>query len=185
MEKLSLNGERKQAEAPAGGHDATALAAVCWAAGALLAQAPAPVSRLRVRFGSAAVDLEWPPAPAGSPPPPPPEAASPSATAAPAVDGDTGQVYVRAPMVGTFYHAPSPEAPAFVQVGDVVEPGQQVGIVEAMKLMNAVEAEQPGRVTEVLVDNGAGVEFDQPLVTIAPLATGDRADEEQQCSPPY
>jgi acetyl-CoA carboxylase biotin carboxyl carrier protein len=147
-----------------GDGDATVLAAVCWAAGALLERAPAPVSSLRVRCGPVTVDMRWPsppspPAGTGGAPPAPPVAAPEE----PAV------AYVRAPMVGTFYHAPTPDTPPFVKVGDVVEAGQQVGIVEAMKLMNAVEAERSGRVVDVLVGNAAAVEFDQRLIAVAPL----------------
>ena len=71
-------------------------------------------------------------------------------------------------MVGTFYRAPEPGAAPFVTVGDLVRPGQVVGIVEAMKLMNEVTAERAGRVTEVLVDDGRPVEYDQPLVALDP-----------------
>jgi acetyl-CoA carboxylase biotin carboxyl carrier protein len=186
VEQPSLNGDRKPPRDPAGG-DTTTLAAVCWAAGTLLAQAPGPVTRLRVRSGEVSVDMRWT-APAGVAAPPP--APAPAASAAPA-DGEAGHpegaelAYVRAPMVGTFYHAPSPDAPPFVKVGDVVEAGQQIGIVEAMKLMNAVEAEQPGRVIEIVVGNAAAVEFDQPLVAVAPLGTDGQPVEEQPCSPPY
>lgn len=75
---------------------------------------------------------------------------------------------VEAPMVGTFYRASSPTAAPYVQVGDVVKPGQTLGIIEAMKLMNEIEATVGGRVVEILVENGQGVEFGQPLVLIDP-----------------
>src|SRR5262249_6626691 len=81
----------------------------------------------------------------------------------PHVDGDH---YVKAPMVGTFYHAAEPGAQPFVAVGDLVQPGQQVGILESMKLMNPIEADCAGKVAEVLVPNGASVEYDQPLLRI-------------------
>ena len=77
-------------------------------------------------------------------------------------------VAVRSPLVGTYYAAPSPDAPPFVSVGDVVEHGQTVAIVEAMKMMNPVVAEQAGVVVEILVTNGAPVEFDQPLIAVVP-----------------
>ena len=67
------------------------------------------------------------------------------------------------PMVGTFYRAPSPGADPFVQVGDKVKKGQVVCIIEAMKLLNEVEAEQEGTIREICVDNGQPVEFGQPL----------------------
>ena len=76
---------------------------------------------------------------------------------------------IRAPMVGVFYRAPEPGAKPFVSEGDLVEPGQQVGIVEAMKLMVPIEADQHGRIVEILVANGESVEYDQPLFTVAPL----------------
>lgn len=76
---------------------------------------------------------------------------------------------VRAPMVGTFYRAPAPEEPPFVDVGDRVQVGQTLCILEAMKLMNEIEAEVSGEVVEVLVDNGTPVEFDQPLIRLKPL----------------
>lgn len=74
-----------------------------------------------------------------------------------------GQWLITAPMVGTFYRAPAPEAPPFVEVGQVVEAGQTVCIIEAMKLMNEIECDKRGRVTKVLVDNAQPVEYGQPL----------------------
>lgn len=73
---------------------------------------------------------------------------------------------VKAPLVGTFYAAPSEGADPFVSVGDVVKKGQVIGIVEAMKLMNEVESEFDGTVEAVLVENGEMVEYGQPLVVI-------------------
>ncbi len=70
---------------------------------------------------------------------------------------------IRSPMVGVFYSAPSPDKPAFVSVGDKVEKGQVVCIIEAMKIMNEITADKSGTVCEILVDNGDVVEFDQPL----------------------
>lgn len=74
---------------------------------------------------------------------------------------------VRSPMVGTFYRAPSPTSEAFVEVGQQVKAGDVVCIVEAMKMMNQIEADKSGTVAEILVDNGQPVEFDQPLITIS------------------
>lgn len=76
---------------------------------------------------------------------------------------------IQSPMVGTFYRAPSPEAPPFVEVGQVVETGQVVCIVEAMKLMNEIKSEVRGKVVEVPVDNGQPVEFGQALFVIEPV----------------
>jgi len=79
-------------------------------------------------------------------------------------------VKVEAPMVGTFYRASSPEAAPYVQEGDVVKDGQVLCIIEAMKLMNEIEAKVAGRIARVLVDNGQPVEFGQALFLIDPKA---------------
>jgi len=88
--------------------------------------------------------------------------------AAPIVEepAETGFV-VRSPMVGTFYRAPNPESPNFVNVGDIVKVGQTLCIIEAMKLLNEIESEKDGVIKQILCDNGQGVEFDQPLFIIA------------------
>ena len=69
-------------------------------------------------------------------------------------------------MVGTFYSSPSPNAPSFVEVGQTVKVGQTLCIIEAMKMLNQIEAPRSGTVTEVLVDNEESVEFDQPMFVI-------------------
>jgi acetyl-CoA carboxylase biotin carboxyl carrier protein len=74
---------------------------------------------------------------------------------------------INSPMVGTFYRSPSPEAQSFVQVGQEVRVGDVLCIVEAMKMMNQIEADRSGTISEVLVENGAPVEFDQPLFSIS------------------
>lgn len=74
---------------------------------------------------------------------------------------------VNSPMVGTYYSAPSPTAPEFIEVGQSVKAGDVICIVEAMKMMNQIEADKSGIVAEVLVENGQPVEFDQPLVVIS------------------
>jgi acetyl-CoA carboxylase biotin carboxyl carrier protein len=76
------------------------------------------------------------------------------------------QVYITAPMVGTFYKAASPEVEPYVQVGDMVDTGQVVCIIEAMKLMNEIESEYHGKIVEVLVSNAQPVEFGQPLYIV-------------------
>ncbi len=76
---------------------------------------------------------------------------------------------VEAPMVGTFYRAPKPDAPPFVNEGDAIKEGQVLCIVEAMKLMNEIEASVAGRIVKVLVENGQPVEFGQPLFLMDPL----------------
>lgn len=98
-------------------------------------------------------------------PAPAPVAAAPAADAAPAAPKLNGNV-VRSPMVGTFYRASSPEAKAFVEVGQTVKKGDILCIVEAMKMMNHIEAEIGGTIESILVENGQPVEYDQPLFTI-------------------
>lgn len=75
---------------------------------------------------------------------------------------------IKAPMVGTFYKAPSPDAPPFVEVGDTIDVGDVVCIIEAMKLMNEIKSEIKGKVKEILVENGEPIEFGQPLFLIEP-----------------
>ena len=76
---------------------------------------------------------------------------------------------IKAPMVGTFYRAPSPDAPPYVEVGQMVEPGQVICVIEAMKLMNEIKSEIKGKVLEVLVDNSEPVEFGQSMFLIEPM----------------
>jgi len=83
-----------------------------------------------------------------------------------AVELGENQTLLRSPMVGTFYRAPAPDSPAFVQEGDMVQKGQALCIVEAMKMMNEIESEVAGRVVRILVENGQPVEYDQPLMVI-------------------
>ena len=76
---------------------------------------------------------------------------------------------IRAPMVGTFYRAPAPEAPPYVEVGHTVEIGQVICIIEAMKLMNEIKSEIKGKILEILADNAEPVEFGQPMFLIEPI----------------
>jgi len=76
---------------------------------------------------------------------------------------------IKSPMVGTFYRAPSPEAPPYVEVNQPLETGQVICIIEAMKLMNEIKSEIKGRVVQILVDNAEPVEFGQPLFLIEPV----------------
>ena len=92
-----------------------------------------------------------------------PVAAAPAPAAAPAADLGNAQ---KSPMVGTFYRAPSPASPAFVEVGQNVKAGDTLCIIEAMKLMNEIEAEKSGVVKAILVDNGQPVEYGEPLFII-------------------
>jgi acetyl-CoA carboxylase biotin carboxyl carrier protein len=99
-----------------------------------------------------------------------PAAAAPAApAAAPAKPAEKAGQLITSPFVGTFYRTPAPDQPAFVDVGAVVKKGQVLCIVEAMKLMNEIEAEMSGRVTEILVENGQPVEFGQALFRIEPV----------------
>ncbi|MGW0737827.1 acetyl-CoA carboxylase biotin carboxyl carrier protein [Streptomyces sp. NPDC002851] len=153
---------------------------------------PGSLRRIRVSRADATVELEWQepaaptPAPAPVAPPfaaygPPPWATAPAPQAAPAEAtpntapasdpvGETAEprVQVASPMVGTFYRAPEPGAEPYVSVGDRVEAGATIGIVEAMKLLNPVSAEVSGTVAEICAQDAEPVEFDQPLIAIVP-----------------
>ena len=102
-----------------------------------------------------------PPAPAPDAAPPPPPAVRPAE--------DKKTFTVNSPFVGTFYRSASPDSPSFLDVGQVVKKGQVLCIVEAMKLMNEIEAEQPGRLIEALVQNGSPVEYGEPLFRLEPV----------------
>jgi acetyl-CoA carboxylase biotin carboxyl carrier protein len=117
------------------------------------APAPAPQTYLAAPYPQA----PGAPAPAGAPGP----AAAPAAATEP-----TKGEYVRSPMVGTFYRAASPGGKPFLEVGSAVKPGDPLCIIEAMKLLNEIEAEIAGTVLEVLVENGQAVEYGQPLFVI-------------------
>lgn len=101
-------------------------------------------------------------APAAAPAAAPVAAAAPATAAAPALNGTVA----RSPMVGTFYRKSSPTSPAFVEVGQTVKKGDTLCIVEAMKMMNHIEAETSGVIESILVEDGQPVEYDQPLFTI-------------------
>jgi acetyl-CoA carboxylase biotin carboxyl carrier protein len=111
--------------------------------------------------------------PAATPAPPAPSGAAVTTAAPPPVAhvadaiSVTG-VTIESPMVGTFYRASSPTAEPYVREGDVVKEGQIVCIIEAMKLMNEIETRACGRIVKILVDNGQGVEYGQPLFLIEP-----------------
>ena len=94
-------------------------------------------------------------------------AAAPAAPAEPAPPPVESGNLVTSPMVGTFYRAPAPDSPSYVEVGQQVNEGDTIGIVEAMKMMNQIESEFSGVVEAILVEDGKPVEFGQPLVRIA------------------
>jgi acetyl-CoA carboxylase biotin carboxyl carrier protein len=122
---------------------------------------------LEVSWGETRIRIRREATPAGSP-----GAALPAAT--PVTVEATGVqaaqlVTIEAPMVGTFYHAPSPEAPPYVKEGDLIKAGQILCIIEAMKLMNEIESKVAGRIVKILVENAQPVEYGQPLFLIEPL----------------
>jgi acetyl-CoA carboxylase biotin carboxyl carrier protein len=77
-------------------------------------------------------------------------------------------ITIKSPMIGTFYRSQSPDKPVFVNIGDMIEPGQVVCIIEAMKLFNEIESEVKGKIVKVLADDASPVEYDQPLFLVEP-----------------
>lgn len=96
-----------------------------------------------------------------------PASAAPVA-AAPVAD-TSHYITIKSPMIGTFYHSPTPEKPVFVNVGDEIQSGTVVCIIEAMKLFNEIESEVSGRIVKILVQNASPVEYDQPLFLVEPI----------------
>lgn len=132
---------------------------------ALVASLHGPVQRVEITAGECSIAVEWPAGEAVAPAP------QRSAEAPVPAGGDVVELRpdlhtVRAPLVGCFYRTPAPDAEPFVHVGDRVEAGQTVGIVEAMKLMNEIKTDRPGRVVAVLPENGQMVEYDEVLVEL-------------------
>jgi acetyl-CoA carboxylase biotin carboxyl carrier protein len=121
---------------------------------------------MKVRVAREAATAQQPLAPAAAPPPAPAETPAASPANAPAAAAQRAAGTVHSPMVGTAYHAPSPEAAPFVQVGSKVKAGQTIMIIEAMKTMNQIPAPHSGTVTAILVGNGEPVEYDEPLMVI-------------------
>ena len=136
----------------------------------LLKKAGGAVTKIKVQSGDTKITIEWDPnaAPAG------PAGGGgyglPQVEPSVAAGGDTsGLTPVTAPLVGTFYSSPEPGAKPFVEVGDVVEPGQEIGIVEAMKIMNRIVSDVGGKVAELVVSDGDMVEFGQTIMLLEPL----------------
>ena len=107
-----------------------------------------------------------PVAAAAAAPAPAPAPAAPAAAAEPSVPAEPEGHLIRAPMVGTFYRAPSPTSKSFVEEGDSVSAGETLCIIEAMKILNQIESDKSGKVVQILVENGQPVEYNQPLFVI-------------------
>jgi acetyl-CoA carboxylase biotin carboxyl carrier protein len=183
-----LNGADRSAPSPA--H--SVLDSVCRSATELARAVPKPPKRIRLQYGQTSVEVEWPPEPAE--PAPQPAAQSPAqpgtqsaaqsaaqpgaqpgaqqAHSAQEAQTSRGTHYLCAPTVGTFYHSPEPGAPPYITVGDVVRPGQPVGVLEVMKMMSPVEADAAGRVVEILVPDAHSVEYQQRLLALEPVEEG-------------
>ena len=123
------------------------------------------ISRAAPAVAPAAVQYAAAPVVAPTPAAAPTQAQA-AATPAPAASDELSGHLVRSPMVGTFYRSPSPEAKAFVEVGQSVKVGDALCIVEAMKMMNRIEADKAGVVKAILINDGDAVEFDEPLIVI-------------------
>ena len=123
------------------------------------------ISRAAPAVAPAAVQYAAAPIVAPTPTAAPAQAPA-AATSAPAASDELSGHLVRSPMVGTFYRSPSPEAKAFVEVGQSVKVGDALCIVEAMKMMNRIEADKAGVVKAILINDGDAVEFDEPLIVI-------------------
>lgn len=123
------------------------------------------ISRAAPAVAPAAVQYAAAPVVAPTPAAAPTQAPAAAAPAPAASDELSGHL-VRSPMVGTFYRSPSPEAKAFVEVGQSVKVGDALCIVEAMKMMNRIEADKAGVVKAILINDGDAVEFDEPLIVI-------------------
>lgn len=122
-----------------------------------------------VTFHTAMPRMEYPPTAIVAPAVHEPERPTAPAAEKAAAPAPTNQIKVTSPIVGTFYRSSSPDKPAYVEVGDIVKKGQVLCIIEAMKLMNEIESEAAGKVTQSLVENGQPVEYGQPLFVIEPM----------------
>jgi acetyl-CoA carboxylase biotin carboxyl carrier protein len=160
----ALNGDARPA--PPAVH--STLDSVCRSATELAKSAPKPPQRIKLQHGQISVEIEWPQEEQRrAEPTTQPTAPAPTAPTAPAPP-PTGHC-LTAPTVGTFYHSPEPGAPPYVAVGDLVRPGQPVGVLEVMKMMSTIEADRAGRVVEILVPDAHPVEYQQRLIVLEPL----------------
>ena len=130
------------------------------------------INEIEIKEGEESVRISRGGSIVAAPAAPAPVAAAPAAAPAPAPAVETAPAAptghtVNSPMVGTFYRSPAPSAPAFIEVGKTVKAGDVICIVEAMKMMNQIEADKSGVIEAILVEDGQPVEFDQPLVVIA------------------
>lgn len=129
------------------------------------------VEHLEITEGEESIKISrrssQPAAPVAAPVQSPIAATTPAPAAEPEAAPVNALPTINSPMVGTFYRSPSPEAQPFVQVGQEVNVGDVLCIVEAMKMMNQIEADRSGTISEILIENGAPVEFDQPLFSIS------------------
>jgi acetyl-CoA carboxylase biotin carboxyl carrier protein len=125
-------------------------------------------NRLRLRRAPAVHEMTAHSAPPAAQTPAPAPAPAPAAPAPKGSGPDPSHTLIKSPIVGTYYDAPSPEAGPFVKVGDAVEPGQVLCIIESMKLMNEIEAEIAGTLVHKLVENGRPVEYGEALFAIRP-----------------
>ena len=120
--------------------------------------------KVRIVKGSSAV-MQGGPTPQLAIPQQPVAAPAPAAAAVPVVEAPSGHI-VKSPMVGTFYRSASPGAKAFVEIGSQVKEGETICIIEAMKILNEIEADKSGTITRILCENGQAVEYGQPLFAI-------------------
>ena len=137
-----------------------------------------PELKITIRTGSASstpettlvqqIPVAAAPVPVPAAAPPAPETTTTETAASPASDEESKYITIKSPIIGTFYRKPSPDKPAFVEVGDVIAQGDVLCVIEAMKLFNDIESEVSGKIVKILVEDSSPVEFDQPLFLIDP-----------------
>lgn len=147
----------------------------------ILKALPERPRRLRLGVGEVAIELDWPDSEQAIRGALAPPAAGHVAAGGDAAAAEPGQApasgnQIQSPSVGTFYRSPEPGSAPFVAEGDLVRPGQQVAIVEAMKLMLPVEASEAGRIVKILKDNGEPVEYGEPLMEVGPADGREEGD---------